>query len=50
MTRRMKYLAEIVRVIYLKVIEMGSSLHTIYIASKENNIANAISRTKEYHN
>jgi hypothetical protein len=50
MTGRMKHLAEIVRVIHLEVIEMGSSLHAIYIASKENDVANAISRTKEYHN
>jgi hypothetical protein len=50
MTRRMKHLAEIVRVIHLKVMEMGSSLHAIYIASKENDVTDAISRTKEYHN
>jgi hypothetical protein len=50
MTGRIRHLAEIVRVIHLEVMEIGSSLHTIYIANKENDVANAISRTKEYHN
>jgi hypothetical protein len=50
MTGRMRHLAEIVRVIHLEVMEMGSSLYAIYIASKENDVADAISRTKEYYN
>jgi hypothetical protein len=50
MTRRMRHLAKIVRVIHLEIMEMGLSLHAIYIASKENNVANAISKIKEYHN
>jgi hypothetical protein len=50
MTGRMKHFAEIIRVIHSEVIEMGSSLHAIYIASKKNDVANTISRTKKYHN
>jgi hypothetical protein len=50
MIGRMKHLAEIVRVIHLEVMEMGLSLHAIYIASKENNVTDAILKTKEYHN
>jgi hypothetical protein len=47
-TRKIKHLAKIIRVIYLKIIEMRLSLHAIYIASKENDIANTILRTKKY--
>jgi hypothetical protein len=48
MIRKIKYLAEIIKVIYLKVMEMGLLLYAIYIANKKNNITNTISRTKEY--
>jgi hypothetical protein len=47
MTGRMRHLAEIMRVILSEVMEMGLSLYAIYIATKKNNIANAISRIKE---
>jgi hypothetical protein len=50
MTGRMRHLAKIVRVIHSEVMKMGLSLHAIYIASKKNNIADAISRIKEYYN
>jgi hypothetical protein len=50
MTGRMRHLAEIVRVIHLKVMEIRLSLYAIYIASKENDVANAISRIKKYYN
>jgi hypothetical protein len=50
MTKKIKYLTKIVKVIYLKVIKMGLLLHAIYITIKENDVANAISRTKKYHN
>jgi hypothetical protein len=50
MTGRMRHLAEIVRVIHSEVMEMRSSLHVIYIASKENDVADAILRIKKYHN
>jgi hypothetical protein len=50
MIERMRHLVEIVKVIHLEVIEMGLSFYVIYIVSKENNITNAISRTKKYYN